>query len=133
MSSKDFQRLCVLFLLLTFNVPAFSLNWQGTGNMSGSNMTEIHTAITNNPITSTTSDADLDTVGQNISTNLNTLWDPAWNVIIVRTKPGNDTVVYGYAFRDHWMWINGGLFPATLLTFYPMSSGRTTTAIHGGK
>ena len=106
MRSNDFLRLCVLFLILTLNVPVDSLDWQGSGNMSESNMTEIQTAINSNPITSATGSIVLNTIAQNISTHLNTLWDPAWNVIISKGSPGFDTVLYGYAFRNHWMWIN---------------------------
>ena len=98
------QRLCV-FLVLT--IPALSVNWQGTGNMSGSNMTEIQTTISNNPITSATSASQIHTIGQTISTRLNDLWEQAWNVVIVKTLAGYDSVVYGYAYKDHWMWING--------------------------
>ena len=41
---------------------------------------------------------------------MNTLWNPAWNVVVVILTDNNaDTVLYGYAFRDHWMWYNGYL------------------------
>lgn len=41
---------------------------------------------------------------------LNNLWAPAWNVVIIYSNSLDinfDAVVYGYAFRNHWMWING--------------------------
>lgn len=44
------------------------------------------------------------------SNYLNDLWAPAWNVVIIlsRYSPINfDAVIYGYAFRNHWLWING--------------------------
>lgn len=47
------QRLCV-FLILT--IPVLPVNWQGTGNMSASNMTEIRTLILINPIGLLTND-----------------------------------------------------------------------------
>jgi hypothetical protein len=28
-------------------------------------------------------------------------------VVIYEDATSSDTVVYGYAFRDHWMWYNG--------------------------
>lgn len=48
-----------------------------------------------------------------ISTRLNSLWDPAWNVVITKTPAGYDTIVYGYAFRNQWMWINGITIPTS--------------------
>lgn len=56
----------------------------------------------------------MNTIAETISTRLNTIWDPAWNVVILRQAAGYDSVVYGYAFRDHWMWINGVAVPETL-------------------
>lgn len=44
------------------------------------------------------------------STFLNSQWDPAWNVFlnyIDHQGEDSDTVVYGYAYRKHWLWING--------------------------
>jgi hypothetical protein len=45
------------------------------------------------------------------STYLNDLWDPAWNVVVIyiTDKTNADSVLYGYAFRNHWMWYNGFL------------------------
>jgi hypothetical protein len=40
---------------------------------------------------------------------LNTLWAPAWNVVIVYYYDGMnyDSVLYGYGFNRHWFWLNG--------------------------
>ena len=110
MSLNELQRLSMLLIFIALIAPSLQLNWQGSGNMSESNMTEIQTAINNNPLTSSSSAFDLDSASQNISTRLNSLWDPAWNVFIVRQDKAYDAIVFGYAFRNHWMWING--FPA---------------------
>ena len=113
MSLNCFQRLSFLFLLLAITVPALSKDWQGTGNMTSDNMTEIHNSINTYPITSTTPLGDIDVIAKNISTHLNSLWAPAWNVVIVSAGAAYDSVVYGYAFRDHWMWINGVTRPGS--------------------
>ena len=107
MKQRNFQRVGILLLLLTGNVHSLSVAWQGTGNMSQSNMTEVQTVISNNPITDSTSLMSYEDKAQAISTALNTLWDPAWNVFIVKSEICYNTILYGYAFREHWMWING--------------------------
>ena len=82
MKQRNFQRVGILLLLLTCNVHSLSAAWQGTGNMTESNITEIQTLIDSNPISSSISANGYDTIAQTISTALNTLWDPAWNVVI---------------------------------------------------
>lgn len=71
MTSNCFPRLSLLIVLLILTIPALQLDWQGSGNMSQSNMTEIHTQISRYPISSTAMDVDIDTVAQAISTHLN--------------------------------------------------------------
>jgi hypothetical protein len=44
---------------------------------------------------------------KNLSDYLNSVWDQAWNVVLVQTSARADTVVDGYAFRNHWLWRNG--------------------------
>ncbi len=47
-----------------------------------------------------------------ISNDLNDLWDEAWNVFVCSLfNSERDAVVYGYAFRDHWLWINNKIKP----------------------
>ena len=44
---------------------------------------------------------------KDLSDRLNTRWNPAWNVALTLTYyPTSDTILYGYAFRDQWMWFN---------------------------
>lgn len=75
--------------------------------MTQANMTQIQTQITNNPIASGYQRTQIDTVAQTISTYLNNLWAPAWNIVIVKSIQPYDTVLYAYSYKDHWMWING--------------------------
>lgn len=37
-------------------------------------------------------------------------WDQFWNVFVVVQDASSDTVIYGYAFRDHWLWRNNVIF-----------------------
>ena len=87
MSPNCFQRLSFLLLLLALTAPALSLDWQGTGNMTQDNMTEIWNAIGNNNSTlDTLAGAEVySAAAQAISTRLNTIWNPAWNVAIIKT------------------------------------------------
>lgn len=60
-------------------------------------------------------DNSLSNYAESLSTYLNGLWDIAWNVVIsyafnadnYSLTPNSDTIVYGYAFRKHWLWMNG--------------------------
>jgi hypothetical protein len=102
----------MLFLLPFCN----ALNWQGTGTFTSDNRTIIWNYINANfsqdwahsRITSS-ADTTLANFSSAFSTELNRLWDPAWNVVVVYISDGtnSDSVVFGYAFRDHWMWYNG--------------------------
>lgn len=102
------------FLLLLGCIHA--LDWQGIGNMSGSNMTIIKNYIDANfssswKQTTVTNYKDTTLVNFSISfsDHLNSLWDPAWNVVVVYLygSTNYDSLVYGYAFRGHWIWLNG--------------------------
>jgi hypothetical protein len=48
-------------------------------------------------------------LAKSISDALNAQWSTAWNVVIVKTDSLEhcNSVVYGYAFNGHWMWVNG--------------------------
>lgn len=82
-------------------------NWQSYGNFTSDNITFIKTTLDNGlsrVATSSLSEYLLPTV---ISDALNTAWSQAWNVVVVGTAdPLNDVVLYGYAFRSHWIWLN---------------------------
>lgn len=44
-----------------------------------------------------------------LANSLNAKWDSYWNTAIfqkIDTNPALNAVVYGYAFRDHWLWFN---------------------------
>jgi hypothetical protein len=106
--------IAVLFLISCSN----GLNWQGAGNWTTSNVTTIWNYINTNytkSIPNSTLLSGSNTVLKDFvtafSTYLNDLWDPAWNVVVVyiTDKTNADSVLYGYGFRDHWMWYNGFL------------------------
>lgn len=84
MSSNFFQRLSFLVVLLALTALALQRDWQGTGSMNETVMTEIHTQINNNPIYPSSQTTQIESIAKNISTRLNGLWDPAWNVVIVK-------------------------------------------------
>ena len=79
--------------------------WQGYGNWSASNLTEIWTYINGN-IGSHTATSSYDAFNIAFSGHLNSLWAPAWNVFVIKTTATDDAVLYGYAFNNHWMWFN---------------------------
>lgn len=114
MSSSCFQRLCTFVVLLTLTLPAFQMNWQAAGNMNDTVMAEIRSGIASGRITSVTSATSIDDIAMNISLRLNKFWDPAWNVVITKSVTNMDTIVYGYAFNGHWMWICGSPIPMTV-------------------
>jgi hypothetical protein len=99
--------IAVLFLLNC----GYGLNWQGAGNWTTSNLTIIRNYINTNFSKSDSSSTVLTNFATTFSDYLNNLWDPAWNVVVVYINSliNVDSVLYGYAFRDHWMWSNGFL------------------------
>jgi hypothetical protein len=105
--------LVVAVLLLTC---CKSLDWQGAGGWGNGNMTVIWDYINTNfskawpqATTILPGDTKLADFASAFSTELNRRWDTAWNVVVayITDKSNSDSVVYGYAFRDHWMWYNG--------------------------
>ena len=95
-----FTPLFLIFLLCTRQI-----GWQGYGNWSSSNLTEIWTFINGN-IRTYTGNSDYDTFSAALSDRLNTIWAPYWNVLTIKTTAVFDTVLYGYAFHNHWLWYN---------------------------
>ena len=83
------------------------LNWMGAGNWTSDNLTVLHNKI--NSVDPTNLPSSSLTYTKSISADLNALWDPAWNVVIIYYNDGNnyDSVLYGYAFNGHWFWLNG--------------------------
>lgn len=99
---------------LAFLVLLHAMNWQAMGNMSSSNLTIIWNFIDTNFSSVKANknilvDNSLQKFATAMSNYLNALWDPAWNVVLATYKVGinADTVLSGYAFREHWLWING--------------------------
>lgn len=109
-----------LCLALLF-VAALGESWQSYGNFTDDNITFIR-SILPGPIAAFDADNTNSQIGirsaKNISDTLNAKWDPAWNVIIVQASMGvgrMKTVLYGYAFRGHWLWFNDYTNTATVI------------------
>lgn len=90
------------------------LNWQAAGNISACTVLDFINANYNPGWTQwdifETEKNVLTQFTNLVSNYLNDLWDPAWNVVVVYVNtPGSngDSVLYGYAFRQHWLWLNG--------------------------
>jgi hypothetical protein len=83
------------------------LDWQGAGNMTQDNLTIIRTKIS--ALDLAAQNKDFAPFATTLSTELNNLWAPAWNVAIVTSDDGNnyDAVMVGYGFNGHWFWFNG--------------------------
>lgn len=118
--NKFLPFLITLNVLLRFES---TLDWQGTGNMSSDNLTVIWDYIHNNFKSDWTynlfmryQDQTLINFTTGLSDQLNKRWDPAWNVVAVANNGHADAVLYGYAFRDHWLWYNGYLLSGGVYT-----------------
>jgi hypothetical protein len=104
------------FLALMLILPHFHcVNWQGTGTLSYDMLNTIWNYINTNfdpKITSakiTAGDITFTNFATGLATQLNKQFDPAWNVVVAHTGQlsNSDTILYGYAFKDHWLWYNG--------------------------
>ena len=117
---KTSPSFCVFLALLLLHQPVGALNWQGTGEMTNDNLTVIWDYIHTNFKANVDADT-IQTFNLGLSDNLNALWAPAWNIITVRISRAtsyNDVVLYGYAFRNHWMWFNGYTDPSISETMF---------------
>lgn len=65
-----------------------------------------------------TSNSDYDAFNTAFSDELNRRWHPAWNIVTIKSLYSTyDTVLYGYAFNNHWMWYsNYTSVPGTYIT-----------------
>lgn len=84
-----------------------SLNWMAGGSFTQENFDILRAKINAFDTSST-----MQTIGASadqISSDLNTLWAEAWNVVIPYYTDGKnyDSILYGYAFNGHWFWFNG--------------------------
>lgn len=102
-----------LALLLTVLLLVDSLNcvnWQGTGSgLNNTVMTEIWKNLEANidQAVKSMDDAVITGLTKEMSERLNARWSSAWNVVLLMTSSVFDSIFYGYAFRDQWMWYNG--------------------------
>lgn len=70
-----------LALMVLLHHPVAALNWQGTGNFTDSNITYIWSFIETN-IQGYFGEVIMQRFAKDLSTHLNTAWDPAWNVVV---------------------------------------------------
>ncbi len=84
MKTKEIKGLSLSVILVLHSLFATfpSDNWQGYGNMSSSNITEIWDFINPN-IQSAIPAKTYDAFNTKFSEHLNTLWNPAWNVFTI--------------------------------------------------
>ena len=103
-------------LFLIFLVCTQQIAWQGYGQV---NRTVVDTVMgyINTNISQHTGDSSYDAFNTAFSTELNRLWDPAWNVFTIKTTSAWDSVVYGYAFNNQWMWYNDYRVNGVVLAF----------------
>lgn len=123
----------LISLLLFLSLVSCS-NWQAKGSFTDQNITYIYNQI-DTCIANKNSGAILvSDFARIISDALVAAWDPAWNVFVTKlTNYDTDSVVFGYAFRDHWMWLNN--YSSDHLSFViwkDYNCGRYTTFSHSG-
>lgn len=103
-------------LMLLLQQPLAAKNWQGTGTFENMNTSEIwdyiHANLKRNNDANT-----MQAFSTDLSDYLNGKWAPAWNVVInsvlnAASSDFNDVILYGYAFKNHWLWFNGYADPA---------------------
>lgn len=112
-----------LLTVLLLATAASGLRWQGTGSTNNTVIAKIwqhvETKINSSMFIASTQDLAFKTFCKTLSEQLNSLWDPAWNVAIYSALPQYDTILYGYAFNNQWMWFNGvpaSNFPTQVFT-----------------
>lgn len=104
---SSFNSLSFFLLLSLFLSPLLSNDWQAMGNFTPSNVSYIYTTINDCITRKATSSLSISSFPLTISDALNSVWDKAWNVFVTELSDyQTDSIVYGYAFRDHWFWLN---------------------------
>lgn len=108
----------VLLVVLTATLLAVAngINWQGKGNMNQTVLDKIWAYINANTSSGFSDIMDSSNINifvKGLSDSLNQEWHPAWNVVATFGPQDYDTVLYGYAFNNHWMWYNGIQHPTS--------------------
>jgi hypothetical protein len=106
MISTSTKGLALLVLLLTMLSIAKGENWQGSGNVTAEHLDFFWKYINAN-LSTAISNGQQGPFCTNFSNALNLKWDPAWNVAVTMGNNLMDSVLYGYAYNDHWYWYNG--------------------------
>jgi hypothetical protein len=106
MISTSTKGLALLVIFLTLLSAVKGNNWQGSGNITSDHLTFFWNYINAN-MSGPASNGLLGPFCELFSTALNSKWDPAWNVAVTLGNTAMDSVLYGYAYNDHWYWYNG--------------------------
>lgn len=121
MSLTTIYGLLITFLLAT---AVNSVNWQGSGTINSTVISKVWAHINANLSSAITlsgsqmSNNPKKVFCKTLSDEMNALWDPAWNVLLISGEVGYDTILYGYAFRNQWMWHNGITIPGYAFVEY---------------
>ncbi len=96
--------LLITWGLLSAGVP---LNWMAGGNFTQVDFAKLRVRV--NALQTKPPETTYAASASTMSNDLNAIWAPAWNVVVVSYQNGSnyDSVIYGYAFRNHWFWQNG--------------------------
>ena len=108
MNTKSILAILLAAMLLVDSLNA--VKWQGTcSGMNNTVLTEIWTGLSTKVDTaiSISTNEGYNSLTKVISDRLNDRWDPAWNVVLALTSKLYDVILYGYAFRNQWMWFKG--------------------------
>jgi hypothetical protein len=85
-------------------VSSIPARYYAQGTFDAAMLTKISSAIT-----TAIAANNFSTMASSISSELNTVYHISWNVIVtspVSISTSGDTVVFGYAYKDHWLWID---------------------------
>lgn len=97
----------LLVVCLCLHLANSTGGWQASGYFTPDNITKIHNSIDKMLNGLANGSITMSDMAKTISDDLNTAWDPAWNVFVIGfDNPDQNGVVYGYAYKDHWFWEN---------------------------
>ena len=120
------KTVAIALVILSLASVSLCTNWEYAGNWSATNTSAINTAITNTmtasrDATNLVYGYNLGLFAKKLSENLETVqnWAQFWNVFVIVQGTSSDSVVYGYAFNNHWLWKNNiqfaGVTPAVTM------------------
>jgi len=120
----------IALVILSLASVSICANWEYAGNWTTDNTTAINTAIDEaikiSPDAADITKYNLGTFAQKLSEYLETTlqWHQFWNVFVVVQTEASDTVVYGYAFKSHWLWRNNVRFSSAVVPLFVHPNGK---------